>query len=68
MKRFSLSQLSTRNWSFEQDLENYRNAGIRAIGVWRHKLSDVEIGEAADLLGDSGLGVSSLSWAGGFYR
>ena len=58
--------MTTYRWSLFDDVVYYREANIEAIGIWRPKL--VECGEerAIELLGDSGLSVSSLSWAGGF--
>ena len=64
--RLSISQMTTYRWSLEDDVHERRRAGIDCIGLWRPKL--VECGEekAIDLILESGLEVSSLSWAGGF--
>jgi sugar phosphate isomerase/epimerase len=37
--RLSLSQISTANASFEDDLLAYRSAGFEGIGLWQYKLS-----------------------------
>jgi sugar phosphate isomerase/epimerase len=66
MAELSISETTTFRWSFEEDVEQYRAAGIAAIGVWRHKLSDCGQARAIDLLGNGGLRVSHLFWAGGF--
>jgi len=66
MERLSICELTTYSWTFEEDVQNYADAGIRAIGVWRQKLSDFGEEKAVELLKDSGLSVSSLFWAGGF--
>ncbi len=66
MLDLSMNEVTTFRWSFEEDIENYRRAGYRSIGVWRHKLSDLDEELAVDLLAGSGLGVSSLACAGGF--
>ncbi len=66
MTLLSMNEITTFRWSFEEDVENYLQAGYRAIGVWRHKLTDCEETRAIDLLDCSGLRVSNLSWAGGF--
>ena len=66
MARLAISELTTFRWSFEKDIEHYRAAGIAGIGVWRQKLYDVGVAKGAELLGQSGLQVSSLQWAGGF--
>ncbi|MGD9634867.1 MAG: sugar phosphate isomerase/epimerase family protein [Pirellulales bacterium] len=66
MLELSMNEVTTFRWSFEEDIENYRQAGYRSIGLWRHKLSDIPEEQAIDLLAESGLRVSSLSYAGGF--
>jgi sugar phosphate isomerase/epimerase len=66
MTLLSMNEITTFRWSFEEDVENYLQAGYRAIGVWRHKLTDCEEARAIDLLDRSGLRVSNLLWAGGF--
>ncbi len=66
MVRLSLNETTTFRWSFEEDVLHYSDAGIPAIGVWRHKLSDCGKEKAAELLEKSGLAVSHLHWAGGF--
>jgi sugar phosphate isomerase/epimerase len=58
--------MTTYRWSFLEDVQAYRDAGLENIGVWRPKLVDFGEERAADLLAESGLAVSSLSWAGGF--
>ena len=61
-----MSELTTYRWSLLDDVTQYSDAGIGAIGIWRPKL--VEFGEerGIELLRDSDLAVSSVSWAGGF--
>jgi len=66
MLELSMNEVTTFRWSFEEDVENYCRAGYRSIGVWRHKLSDLDEEQAIDLLVGSGLSVSSLACAGGF--
>lgn len=66
MVQWAMSQMTTYRWSFEQDMERYAAAGYDAAGVWRQKLSDCGHEQGLTLLADRGLGVSSLSWAGGF--
>lgn len=64
--RLAMNEMTTYRWSLPEDVEGYQAAGVGAIGVCRPKL--VEFGEerGIDLLGESGLAVSTLSWAGGF--
>lgn len=64
--RLSVSQMTTYRWSLEDDIIQRRRAGIDSIGIWRPKLAEMGEEKAVDLIADSGLGVSSLSWAGGF--
>ena len=66
MAQLSISETTTFRWSFEEDVTQYGAAGIPAIGIWRHKLSDCGQSKALDLLRRSGLKVSHLFWAGGF--
>ena len=66
MAQLSVNETTTFRWSFEEDVANYAAAGIPAIGVWRQKLSDFGEVRAIELLGESGLKVSHLFWAGGF--
>lgn len=66
MTLLSMNELTTYRWSLEQDVENYQQAGYRAIGVWRQKLSDWNEDDAVNLLVDSGMQVSNVAWAGGF--
>jgi sugar phosphate isomerase/epimerase len=66
MAKLSMNELTTFRWSFEEDLANYSAAGIPALGVWRHKLSDCGLDNALQLLKKNVLHVSHLSWAGGF--
>jgi sugar phosphate isomerase/epimerase len=66
MAELSISETTTFRWSFEEDVAQYLAAGIPAIGIWRHKLSDCGQAKARDLLNGGGLKVSHLFWAGGF--
>jgi sugar phosphate isomerase/epimerase len=66
MAELSVNETTTFRWSFEEDVAKYRAAGIRAMGVWRHKLSDCGLSNALDLLADGDLKISHLFWAGGF--
>lgn len=61
-----MSQMTTCRWSFQEDVIRYREAGIHRIALWRPKLCDHGVEQSAKLLRDSGIGVTSLGWAGGF--
>ena len=66
MARISMNELTTYRWSFEEDVAQYARAGIEALAVWRHKLSDFGDERGIELIAESGLKVSSVLWAGGF--
>lgn len=66
MAVLSVNETTTFRWSFEEDVLQYAQAGIPAIGVWRQKLSDVGDLKAAELLEETRMSVSCLFWAGGF--
>jgi sugar phosphate isomerase/epimerase len=66
MAELSICQTTTFRWSFEEDVRQYSAAGLCAVGLWRHKLSDCGAARAADLLQRSGLRAAHLCWAGGF--
>ena len=66
MNTLAISQLSTLRWAFEEDVHAYAGRGFDGIGIYRPKLEDFGIERAVDLLAESELEVTSLSWAGGF--
>ena len=66
MVRLSMNEMTTYRWSFEEDVMNYRAAGVGAIGVWRQKLADFGEEKGIELLAENDLAVSNLLWAGGF--
>lgn len=66
LSKLSVNQMTTYRWSLLDDVVGYREAGIDAIGLWRPKLIDFGEERSLELMRDSGLAVSSLSWAGGF--
>lgn len=66
MASLSLHESTTYHWSLEDDITACRDAGIQAIGIWRRKLDEFGCERGIELINDSGLRVSSLSWAGGF--
>ncbi len=66
MAILSMNETTTFRWSFEEDVANYAAAGIKAMGVWRQKVSDCGHQRAAELLRKHGVTASHLFWAGGF--
>ncbi|MFG2846986.1 sugar phosphate isomerase/epimerase family protein [Kitasatospora sp. NPDC048296] len=61
----SLNQITTRNWSLAEAVDGCVRAGIPAIGLWRDKVAETGVAEAARLVRDAGLAVSTLC-RGGF--
>jgi sugar phosphate isomerase/epimerase len=59
-RRFSVSQVTTRDWDFAADARGYHAAGIDAIGVWRNKLEPFGVTEGAGLLRSFGLPAANL--------
>lgn len=62
----SINELTTYRWTLDEDVYHADKTGFDAIGLWRRKISDFGEARAIELLADSPLAVSSLSWAGGF--
>jgi len=53
-------------WNLAQCLDGFARHGIGGIAVWRHRLAEVGLKEAARMIRDSGLAVSGLCRAGYF--
>jgi sugar phosphate isomerase/epimerase len=53
--RVSISQISTFNASFADDVDAYRGAGLDGIGIWEMKLGAGPDDAAVELLRESGL-------------
>ena len=66
MQRVSICQLSTGRWSFHQDVLRYAGLNCNSIGVWRTKVDEIGMQEAADFLFEMKMDVSSVHWCGGF--
>jgi len=66
MARLSVNETTTFRWSFEEDVIRYAEAGIPAMGVWRHKLSDFGVARGVEFLAEHGVEASHLFWVGGF--
>jgi sugar phosphate isomerase/epimerase len=67
MSRLSVNQITTIRRSLRDDLQSYREEGFEAAGLWRPKFAQFDDEErAVELVRESGLTVSSLSFAGGF--
>lgn len=64
--QFSVSQITTCRSSFEDDIANWQAAGLTSIGLWRRKFDMCGETKAVRLVRESGLGVTTVSFAGGF--
>ena len=53
--RLSVSQITTLNAGFADDVRSYVAAGLDGIGVWEPKLAEGDDAEALELLEASGL-------------
>jgi sugar phosphate isomerase/epimerase len=63
----SLNTVTVRGkWSLRQTVDGCARAGIRGISPWRDHLADIGAREAARVIRDGGLAVSSLDWGGMF--
>jgi sugar phosphate isomerase/epimerase len=66
LSRLSLNQATTQRWSLREAVDGCARAGIPAIGVWRDKLAELGLAQAAQLVRDAGLRVSSVCRGGMF--
>ena len=64
--RFSANGLTTIRWDLLQDVCGCRDSEISSIGLWRPKVLEFGEDRAVELLRDSSLDVSTVSWIGGF--
>jgi len=64
--RLCIHTMTNKPWSLRQCVENYSNAGIKGISIWRNVLEGRDLKEAKKLLDDSPLEVVSLV-RGGFF-
>ena len=66
MNRISVNHASTFRWQLFQDVLKSAKLGFDGIGLVRHKVEDFGEVETVDLIHEMQIGVSSLSWVGGF--
>ena len=65
LSRLSLNTATTKRWTLREAVDGAVRAGLPAIGVWRDRVQEAGVGEAAKIIADAGLRVSSLC-RGGF--
>src|SRR3712207_7903885 len=66
LTRLSLNQVTTRRWGLREAVEGCLRVEVPAIAPWRDKVAEVGLTEAAHILRESGLRVSSLHVGGDF--
>ncbi len=66
IRRLSLNQATTQNWSIREAVEGCVRHGIPSIALWRHKIAETGLQDAARLVRDAGLHVSSVCRGGMF--
>src|SRR5260370_40764235 len=54
------------NWGTAETLEGCARAGVHWIGLWRHKIEEIGLGETARRMRAAGLRASSLCRGGDF--
>lgn len=59
--------MTTRRWSFEDDVLHYRAAGLPAMAAWWHKVQEYGEEKSVELLHEHPLRVSSLWYGGGTF-
>lgn len=64
--RISVNQITTYHWSLKESLNGLLNSSISAMGLWNRKILDMEAAQAAEIIIDSGMKISTISLAGGF--
>ena len=64
--KLCLHTLTTKPWGIEECINNYTEAGIHAVTIWRNVLENKNLKEVRKLLNNSGMTVVSLC-RGGFF-
>ncbi|HET8726503.1 MAG TPA: sugar phosphate isomerase/epimerase family protein [Alphaproteobacteria bacterium] len=65
--RLSINDATTkRQWTLAQAIEGYAAQGVHGISVWRDKLAECGVKEAARMLADHGMTVTGLCRGGMF--
>lgn len=66
MNRLSLNQITTKRWSLPEAVRGCADAGVQWISLWRDKVAEVGVDEAARLMRQHEVRPSSLC-LGGFF-
>ncbi|MFH1927352.1 MAG: hypothetical protein ABIK79_04140, partial [Chloroflexota bacterium] len=60
-RRLSVSEITTRDWTLEEDVRHYAALGFDGIGVWMDKLMACGLERGIELLQQYQLPVASLA-------
>lgn len=67
IKKLAINQATTlKQWTLREAVEGYAARDIRGISVWRDKLAECGVDEAAKMLADHGMTVTGLCRGGMF--
>lgn len=66
LSRFSFNQATAKHWPLADVVAGCVEAGVPGIGLWREPVQEYGLAEAAKLVRDAGLAVTSLC-RGGFF-
>ena len=67
LKKLAINQATTmKQWSLREAIEGYAAKDIRGISVWRDKLAECGVDEAARILKDNGMTVTGVCRGGMF--
>ena len=64
--KLSINQCCNPTWQLDEALYEYSRWGVKQIGLWRHQLSRFGIEKSIDIIQETGLEITSISWIGGF--
>ncbi len=67
LDRFSFNQATANNWPLAEMIAGCTSAGVTSVGLWRAPVQEYGLAEAAKLVRDNGLSVSTLC-RGGFFN
>jgi sugar phosphate isomerase/epimerase len=66
LERLSLNQMTTNQWNVREAVEACVRHKVPQIGLWRHKIAESGVTEAARIVRENGISVSSLCRGGMF--
>ena len=66
LERLSLNQMTVNQWNVREAVEACVRHEVSQIGLWRHKIAESGVAEAARMVRENGIRVSSLCRGGMF--